>query len=162
MLMARVPTSVKSRSFTLGIAQLSVIEQVALDRIAMIADEQREVTQQEIGDAIGYSTSATSTGVINRLVAKGYVEHVGGRLQKALWLRVVETGKVTAEPRNKTPHWRYRTEGVPAPTIHRVAEHAKPLAEMIEAKAKSLGKPISDFLIDCVYVGFHEICRDGE
>jgi hypothetical protein len=160
--MLMVPEGIKSRSFTLGVAQLSVIEQVAYDCIERIADEGREVSQQEIGEAIGYSIPATATGVINRLVAKGYVEHVGGRLQKALWLRIVATGRTTAEPRNKTPHWRYRTEKVPAPAIHRVAEHAKPLAEMIEAKASSLGKPLADFLMDCVYVGFHEICREGE
>lgn len=162
MLMARVSGGVKNRSFTIGLAQLSVIERIALDCITTIAEEGREATQQEIGAAIGYSISATSTGVINRLVEKGYVEHVGQRLQRAMWLRVVETDQVTAEPRNKTIHWRYRKESSPHPAIHRVAERAKSLAEMIQAKARSLGKPLDVFLVDCVYVGFHEICREGE
>ena len=162
MLMTRVPDGVQSRSFTLKRSTLSVIEQIALERIALIASERREATQQEIGEAIGYSGPATATGVINRLVAKGFVERVGGHLQKAMWLRIVATDQVTAEPRDKTIHWRYRKKGAPTPTIQRISEHAKPLAQLIEAKAKSLGKPLAEFLVDCVYVGFYEICRDNE
>jgi hypothetical protein len=160
--MARVPDGVKAKSFTSPVARLSMIEKVALDCIHKIASEHREATQQEIREAIGYSVPGTATGVVNRLVAKGYVERIGGPLQKSLWLKIVATNEITAEPRDKTPHWRYRTESVPTPTIHRVAEYAKPLAEMIEAKARSLGKPLAEFLMDCVYVGFNEICHDSE
>lgn len=154
--------TVKSRSFTLALAPLSVIEQIAFDCIVRIATDNREATTSEIGEAIGYSGSASATGVVNRMVDKGYIERIGGHLQKSMWLRVVATGQETAEPNDKTPHWRYRTQSCPAPTIQRVAERAKPLSDMIEAKARSLGKPLAEFLIDCVYVGFHEICRDAE
>jgi hypothetical protein len=165
MLMARVPDGVRSRSFTLVREPLSLSERIALECLKQIALEARVANRDEIQAGIGSRNEcgSTATGIINRLVDKGYVEHVMGvPIQRGLWLRIVETGQQTSEPRCTAPHWRYRKDAVPSPTIQRVAEHGKPLADMIEAKAKSLGKSLADFLMDCVYVGFHEICRDEQ
>ena len=152
----------QSRSFTLRRPELTATESIALECLRQIASEGRVANQYEICAAIGTENTngGTVAGVVNRLVSKGYVERIGGPLQKAMWLRIVSTGQVTAEPRDKTPHWRFRTDRVPAPAIQRVAQYAKPLAERIEAKARALGKPLSEFLMDCVYVGFHHISEE--
>lgn len=142
-----------------------VIDRIALECLKQIASEGREATQDEITAGIGSKNQcgSTATGCINRLVRDGFIEHVAGHpLQRGIWVRIKATGQETREPRCTSAHWRCRTENVPSPTIQRVAEYAKPLAELIEAKAKSLGKPMAEFLMDCVYVGFHEICRDEQ
>jgi hypothetical protein len=144
-------------------ARLSAEESIAFECIKQIVREGRVADQYEIAAGIGTDNvnGGTVAGVINRLILKGYVQHVlGVPIQRGLWLRIVATGQQTAEPRCKAPHWRYRKEAVPSPTIHRIAETARPLAKMIEAKAKELRKPLSDFLMDCVYVGFHVITEE--
>lgn len=157
MLMA-MERQLRSKSFTLTLPPLTATESIALECITQIASECRLATQSEIKDSIGDAQShSTATGIVNRLIEKGYLERIGGPLQKAMWLRIVATGEITAEPRDKTPHWRFRTERVQSPAIQRITERAKPLADRIEAKARAMGKPLSEFLMDCVYVGFLSI-----
>lgn len=105
-----VMASVQSRSFRIGQSPLTATESIALECLKQIASEGREATQDEIRAGIGSENQcgSTATGVINRLVAKGYVERVGPHpYQKAMWLRIVSSGEQTAEPKNKTPHWRH-------------------------------------------------------
>lgn len=163
--MARIPEGVKSRSFTVVRVPLSTIESIALECLKQIAMEGREATQDELTAGIGSMNEcgSTASAVVNRLVSKGYVEHVMGHpLQRGLWVKIVATGQVTAEPRNKALHWRYRTERCPAPAIHRITERNKLLSHMIENKAREHGRSLAQFLEDCVYVGFNEICREEE
>lgn len=154
-----------SRSFNIGLAPLSATESIALECLKQIADEGREATQDEISAGIGSSNEcgSTATGTVNRLVAKGYVEHVAGHpLQRAIWIRIVATGQVTAQPRCTSAHWRYRTERVTTPAIQTVRDKAKPVAAMIEAEARLVGKSLTDFLADLVYVGWHEYSAEKE
>jgi hypothetical protein len=107
---------------------------------------------------IGATGVATVPGIMKRLEEKGYITRTiyqKGRV-------VCVNGVCTAAPKNLAPHWRVRTDRVPAPAIQAVQQRAKPLASMIEAKARSLGKPLHEFLMDCVYVGFHQITQDAE
>lgn len=149
---------VKSRNFTLQRVGLSATESIALECLKQIASEGRVADQYEICAAIGSGNTngGTVAGVVNRLVDKGFVERIGGPLQKGMWLKIVATGQITAEPRNKITHWRFRTDRVPSPAIQSVAQKAKPIAAMIEAEARLLGKSLSDFLSDLVYIGWHE------
>lgn len=140
---------------------LSAVEQAALECVENMASEGVVATQAAISAVIGSSAEVTATSVVNRLVAKGYLERVGGKpLQKALWLMVVDTGQSTAEPHDKTPHWRFRAENVQIPAIQSIRERSRPLSVMIEVKARQLGKPLQDFLMDCVYAGYHTICGE--
>ena len=152
MLMERTE-GVKIRSFTL--LGLSDTERVCLECLKQIASEGRIANQYEICAAIGTENTngGTVAGVVNRLVSKGHVERIGGPLQKSMWLRIVATGQTTAEPRDKTPHWRYRKEAVPSPAIHHIRQRSKTIAQRIEEKARKLGKPVSEYLMDLVYVG---------
>jgi hypothetical protein len=159
----RMMGALLSRSFTIQLPELSATESIALECLKQIASEGRVADQYEICAGVGSDNmnGGTAAGVVNRLVAKGYVEHVLGHpLQRAIWVRIVATGQATAEPKCKIVHWRYRKENVPAPAIHQIRERSKTLASMIEAKAKLLNKPVHEFLMDCVYVGFHQI--EGE
>jgi hypothetical protein len=156
----RIVGSVLSKSFAIQQVELTATERIALECLRQIASEGRIADQYEICAGIGSDNmnGGTAAGVVNRLVSKGYIEHVNGNpLQRAIWVRIISTGQVTAEPRNKAVHWRYRTEPVPSPAIHRITERNKPLASMIEAQAKALQKPVHEFLMDCVYAGFHSI-----
>ena len=153
MLMERTE-GVKSRSFTL--LGLSDTERVCLECLKQIASEGRIAYRDEIQAAIGSQNmcGSTATGVVSRLVDGGHVEHVlGVPIQRGLWLRIVATGQQTAEPRCISPHWRYRKEAVPSPAIHHIRQRSKTIAQRIEEKARKLGKPVSEYLMDLVYVG---------
>lgn len=159
----RMMGALLSKSFTIAPVPLTATESIALECLKQIANEGREATQAEITSCIGSGNEAgsTATGVVNRLVAKGYVEHVTGNpLQRAIWVRIVSTGQATAEPKCTVVHWRYRTELAPAPAIHQIRERNRSLAQMIEAKSRELQKPIHEFLMDCVYAGYHSIAGE--
>ena len=161
MEMASVNRSLKSRRFTVFQAPLTTIEARVYEICRRCAAESRELDSQEsIIAEIGFESPSSAADVMRRLETKGYIER---RLfQRGRMVKINETGEWTAEPRDTTPHWRFRKESCPAPAIHQIRERAKPLAQMIEAKARALGKPLHEFLIDCVYVGFNEIMHEGE
>lgn len=148
----------------IGRPALTVIERIALECLKQIAREGREATQEEIRAGIGSDNQcgSTATSVINRLVAKGYVARIGLPLQKAMWLRICETGEATAEPRDKTTHHRYRTDRVPAPAIQPVREKMPDIAAMIEREARRSNRPLAAFLADLVYIGWHEYRAEQE
>jgi len=137
-------------------APLTTIEGIALECIRQIASEGRRATRDEICAAIGSDNyeGGTVPGVLNRLEAKGYITR--DIYQRGMRLCIVSTGQCTAPPRDTSPHWRLRTESVPTPTIQAVRERNKPIAAMIEAEARQMGKHPADFLADLVYIGWHE------
>ena len=140
---------------------LTAIEKHVYELCVVAANEGRELEPTDaIMERVGATGVATIPGVLKRLEAKGYITRT--IYQKGRRVCITASGKCTLPPRNTAPHWRQRKETVPAPAIHHVRERAKPLAHMIEAKARSFGKPLHEFLMDCVYVGFHEICHDQE
>jgi hypothetical protein len=137
-------------------APLTTIERIALECIRQIASEGRRATKAEICGAIGSDNyeGGTVSGVIGRLEAKGYINRE--TFQRGMRLCVVATGQCTAPPRDTSPHWRLREENVPTPTIQAVRERNKPIASMIEAEARQLGKAPAEFLADLVYIGWSE------
>lgn len=162
MMEVAMPGSVRGRSFTLSNPPLSVTERIALACVEQIASEGRRVSQDEINAAIGSqnTTGSTAAGILGRLEAKGYIErHI---YQRGVQVCIVSTGQCTAPPANTAPHWRLRTEQVPAPAIQAIRERAKPIAAMIEAEARMLGKPMSEFLADLVYIGWHTLEAEKE
>lgn len=140
---------------------LTVIERIALESLKQIAHEGRQATQPELCAAtgVGYQTGALPA-ILKRLEDKGYITRKV--YQRGMTVCIPSLNICTLPPKDTSPHWRARTDRVPAPAIQALEQRAKPLASMIEAKARSLGKPLHEFLMDCVYVGFHEIQRDAE
>lgn len=143
---------------------MSVIERIATESIRQIAMEGREATQPELCAATGVTYQAgTLPAILARLVKKGYV--IRKSYQRGLHLGLVlGDGSVlwTAEPRDKTPHWRYRTEAVPTPAIQSVREKLQTTTMQIEADAQKLGKSLADHLADLVYIGHHAFRAEQE
>jgi hypothetical protein len=152
----------KSASFTLYQAPLTVTESIALECVRQIAREQRQATNAEICAAIGSENyeGGTAPGVLRRLEEKGYVSRT--MYQRGFQVRIVATGEQTAPPRNTAPHWRTRSDHPPAPAIQAIRERAKPIAAMIEAEARMSGKHHADFLADLVYIGWHQYQAEKE
>lgn len=141
---------------------LTTVERIALEHCLERAQNGEPATHVSISAAIGSQNTAGSTaaGVLGRLEAKGYIErHI---YQRGVQVCIVGTGQCTAPPTNTAPHWRFRTEQVPAPTIQAIRERSKPIAAMIEAEARNLGKPLSEFLADLVYIGWHGLEAERE
>jgi hypothetical protein len=152
----RETNELRSRGFTLSNPPLTPTENIALEALKQIASENRRATKAEICAAIGSDNyeGGTAPGVVNRLEDKGYV--TTNRFQRGFQVCIVATGQCTALPTDTTPHWRLRTDSVPTPAIQSVRERSKPIAAMIEAEARLLGKSLSDFLGDLVYIGWSE------
>jgi SOS-response transcriptional repressor LexA len=140
---------------------LTAVEQRVYEICVRAAEEGRELDSiEDMRMELGALSYSTIPGIMKRLEEKGYISRT--IYQKGRRVCITSSGQCTTDPSNTAPHWRLRTEKVPAPAIHQIRERAKPLAQMIEAKARSLGKPVHEFLMDCVYVGFHEIMHDAE
>jgi hypothetical protein len=155
-----IQRGLKSKSFTVFKPPLTQIESIALESLKQIAMEGRRATQAELCAATGVTyQQGTLPAILGRLETKGYITRK--RFQRGFQVWISGTDLATKEPENTAPHWRDRTEGCPAPAIHQIRQRAMPLAQMIETKARALGKPLHEFLIDCVYVGFHQIMHDG-
>lgn len=140
---------------------LTAIESVALRKLEQIAREGRQATQNEVAEALGASPlTGTVPGVFNRLQAKGYITR--RYYQRGLEITIVESGLTTAPPADRSPHWRNRTEPVPAPAIQSVKQRDMTLSFRMEQEARALGKPFAEFLTDLVYIGFHGFMQERE
>jgi SOS-response transcriptional repressor LexA len=113
---------------------------------------------EELTCAIGATGVSTVPGIMKRLEAKGYITRQ--IFQRGRTICITSTGQCTLPPHDRTPHWRTRTEQVPTPAIQAVREKVKPVAAMIEAEARLLGKSLSDFLGDLVYIGWAEYAAE--
>lgn len=156
-----VEGGVRSRSFTLYQPELTAIERAVLKICKRAAAEGRELDSiEDMRMELGALSYSTVPGVMKRLEAKGYITRQ--IYQKGRQVCIVSTGQCTLAPRDQTPHWRVRTDRVPSPAIQSVREKAKPVAAMIEAEARLLGKSLTDFLSDLVYIGWHEYQAEKE
>lgn len=146
--------AILSRSFTLSQPDLTAVEKTALACLKRIASDGREATQDEVRERVSGTGAGMATAIINRLVSKGYVEHVLGHpLQKGMWLRIVSTNQVTAQPKCTVPHWRTIKDRAPAPAIHTVRARDVSLAQWIEATSRSLSVDYLDFMMDLIRRG---------
>lgn len=140
---------------------LTAIESIALECLKQIAREGRQATQPELCAATGAMyQSGTVPAILKRLEQKGYITRKV--YQRGFAVSISGTNLSTAEPPNTAPHWRDRTDQVQSPAIHMVRQKMPQASVLIEQEARKLGKPMSDFLADLVYIGWHEYQREGE
>jgi hypothetical protein len=140
---------------TLQSIALTQIERDVLAICRRAAVEQRELEPTEVIMArLGLSGYGTVPGVLKRLEAKGLISR--SIYQRGRQVCIVETGQCTAPPSNTAPHWRLREENVPTPAIQQVRQKMPQASVLIEQEARRLGKHMSDFLADLVYIGWHE------
>lgn len=143
------------------------LTQIEIDVLAICrraAADGRELEPTEVIMArLGLSGYGTVPGVLKRLEAKGLISR--NIYQRGRQVCIVDTGQCTAAPSCTAPHWRLREAQVPTPAIQQVRQRMQNEASLIEQEARKLGKPMSDFLADLVYIGWHEYDRrreDGE
>jgi hypothetical protein len=140
---------------------LTAIEQRVYDICKAAAAEGRALeTSDEIMARIGATGVATVPGILKRLESKGYIERT--IYQRGRVVCIPETGQCTLPPANLAPHWRLRTDEVPSPAIQAVRDKSKPISAMIEAEARLLNRPISAFLADLAYIGWHQYQAEKE
>jgi hypothetical protein len=157
----RETNELRSRGFTLSNPPLSPIEQAVLGVCEKAAAEGRELDSiEDMRMELGALSYSTVPGVMKRLEEKGYITRQ--IFQRGRLVCITSTGQCTAPPRDQTPHWRVRTDRVQTPAIQSVRERSKPIAAMIEAEARLLGKSLSDFLGDLVYIGWSEYQAEKE
>lgn len=111
-------------------------------------------TADELAEVSGVGSVSTTVALMHVLEDEGRIKVE--RFQKTRQVTITATGQSTAEPSNKSPHWRDRDEGVPLPAIQALRQKAPNIVTLIEAEARLLGKSLSDFLADLVYIGWHE------
>lgn len=140
---------------------LTPIEQRIYDRYFQAAEAGEPAPSiEDLQVEIGADGASTVPGITKRIEAKGYITRE--IYQRGRTICIVSTGQCTLPPRDQTPHWRLRTENVPSPAIQTVRERVKPVAAMIEAEARLLGKSLPEFLSDLVYIGWAEYRAEKE
>lgn len=153
----------KSRSFSIGNPPLTPVEKVALNFLKGRASQGSPVSRADIVEAIGSQNwlGGTAAGILNRLEEKGLITRTF--FQRGVQVCIVETGQCTAAPTCTAPHWRNRTENVPAPAIQAVRERVPTVLEMAEKAAKLEGCDTQTMLHHFVYIGAHAYMqeRDG-
>lgn len=111
----------------------------------------------DLNALIACTSTSTSPTIVRRLEEKGYI--VVERFQRSRQVRIVATGKMTQEPKNKAPHWRDRPRDMPTPSRAEVERRAPTIAAQIFAQAARMNKPVVEYLADLVFVGW-EVERD--
>lgn len=134
---------------------LTPIERTVLQHCerAAVAGEPAPSIEQ-LTQAIGATGVSTVPGIMKRLEAKGHITRQ--IYQRGRTVCIVSTGDCTAPPNDLTPHWRVRTDRIPAPAIQLVREKVPSVAAQIEREAREANRPLSDFLADLVYIGWAE------
>lgn len=135
------------------LAPLTAVESIAFQAIKQIISEGRQATKAEICAAIGSDNydGGTVPGIIKRLETKGYVT----RSIYQRGFQVCIGDQCSAAPSDTSPHWRQREAAVPIPAIQAVRQKAPELAALIEREARARNRPLSAFLADLVYIGWH-------
>jgi hypothetical protein len=154
---------VRSRSFTI-LPTLQPLDRILFHAINSAAEEGKQVGYRDLCEVTGITYQyGTLPGMIDRLRSEGLVEHVlGHRLQRGLWLKVIETGKCTGEPRSKAKHFRDITDRAPTPAIHHIRQRDMSLATWIETEARLTNRDHLGFLEELVRRGAQDYRAEKE
>ncbi len=155
------PGALQSRSFTVSQQELTPIEQSVMDFCKRAAAEGRPLESADtIAAAIGATGVSTVAGIMKRLEQKGYITRQ--IFQRGRVVCIAETGQCSLPPNDTSPHWRLRTENVPAPAIQAVRERAPSVMVMVEKYAKLEGCDTQTMLHHFVYIGAHAYAAEKE
>lgn len=138
--------------------QLSWNERTILAALTRAADAGATCPKNEdLDELIHCSSSSAASAIVKRLENWGLIRVE--RWQKERRVTIVETGKSTAEVRNKAVHWRHRPATIPSPAALRVRKRDPEVFLDMERAAKAERRDMSDFLGDLVWMGW-EVYRD--
>lgn len=122
-------------------------------RLAEAAEKgERCPTADELQEVSGVASISTTVALMHVLEDEGRIEVQ--RFQKSRTVVITETGQATAEPHDKTPHWRELARETPAPSADAVKQRAPTIAQEIFAEARRQGKAPQAFLTDLVLLGW--------
>lgn len=115
-------------------------------------------TADDLAEVSGVASISTTVALMHSLEDECRIKV--DRFQKSRQVTIVQTGRTTAEPRDKTPHWRELTKDTPAPSVEAIKQRAPSIAQEIFAEARARGKAPQDYLTDLVLLGWEvEIMR---
>lgn len=117
-------------------------------------------TADDLAEVSGVGSVSTTVALMHSLEDEGRIEVA--RFQKSRQVTITATGQTTAEPENKSPHWRERAESLPAPTIQDLRQRAPSVAAEIEHDARTRGVALQQHLVDLVYIGHREYRAEKE
>lgn len=116
------------------------------------------IRQCDIDDAIGSHNSSGSTqaGICAVLESRGLIKRF--YYQRGRQIMIVETGKMTAAPVNKTPHWRTmkRPASTPTAQLHPLRQRKPDVAAEIIRAAHREGMKLDDFIAELVWTGWQD------
>jgi hypothetical protein len=103
-----------------------------------------------------YISVASTVNILQRLEARGLIEVE--RWQRSRRVKIVATGQYTADPENKTPHWRLDPpKGVPTPSPAEIRAREPAIAEQIFRRASQEGLSSSEYLSRLVWIGWQQM-----
>lgn len=109
-------------------------------------------TADDLAEVSGVSSISTTVALMHVLESEGRIEVQ--RFQKSRRVVITKTGKATAEPRDKTPHWRELARDTPGPSAEAVTQRTPTIAQEIFAEARRQGKSPQVYLVDLVLLGW--------
>jgi len=130
---------------------LSAVEAIALRYCAEAIAAGQQITQDGLCAAVGGSGGGTAPTILKRLEEKGFITRK--IFQRGVQVCITATGQCSLPPRDTSPHWRLRSESVPAPTPQTLRNEK--IGSAIEADAKARGVTLQNHLHDLVYIGHH-------
>ena len=135
--------------------QLSSWERIALAAIMEAADSGSPApTCDELVERCGCNAVSTTADLVKRLERRGLIRVE--RYQRSRRIHVLATGKATAEPMNKRPHWRTtpRPTSLPSVAPSYVQQRKPDLAREIIVAARHEGLSVQDFIAELVWAGW--------
>lgn len=145
---------IQGKHFSLGNPPLTVVEQRVYDSYCdAAANGSPAPSIEELAREIGATGVATVPGITKRLEEKGYITRQV--YQRGRMVCIVATGQCTLPPKDQTPHWRTRTDRVPAPAIQAIRQRMPSTSAEIERDARERNISLQQHLEDLVYIGHH-------
>ena len=135
--------------------ELSRHEEIILDALTGAAAQGIVCPKNEdLMELINASSTSTVPQIIERLIDKGLLSREV--YQRSRQICIIETGKCTAAPNSRQPHWRDRprAQRLPTPAPHSIRTIQPDVGEAIMQWARARGVPYSEALADLVFVGW--------
>lgn len=132
-------------------------KEAVFDRLSLAA-ESGEIcpTADELAEVAGVESVSTTVALMHILESEGRIKV--DRFQKSRQVTIVATGQATAEPNDRTPHWRQIARDVPAPSVQAINDREPTIANLIWAAARKKGYSAQDYLAELVLLGWEVEC----
>jgi hypothetical protein len=132
-------------------------ERIIYAEVVRCAVEEITMTgQDDLSSLLGGSSVSTTVSIMHRLERKGLIRVK--RYQRSRHVYVVEMDRWTAEPVNKSPHWRDvpRPTNLPTVALPTIAMRRPDQAAAIQTEIRRRGAMPADFIAELVHIGWHE------